>query len=125
MRLDIQRIRRLFAMLADLDDAELENWESLCLSAETRIISMLREDVNVSWEMERLCMAASALAYCDHAMLSGRTVSDNEIRVGDISVKNTGGEFDAATVRDHFLNSVADLIYLPTGFVFRSAGGEP
>lgn len=113
-------------MLADLPDQELESYSALCRSAEAQIMDRLRENVDIEREMERLCMAAAACAYYDYAMLSaGRNVSDSEVRVGEISVKSTGGEFDAASIRDHFLELAADLIHIPTGFAFRSAGENP
>lgn len=121
MKLDKQLIRDSFAMFTDMPDSELSYWSILCDNAESMIISHLRENVDARRNMERLCIAAAALAYSDYAaILSGKSGSSGEIRVGDISLRNSGDEFEAASTRDYFIASVSDLIDVPTGFVFQA-----
>lgn len=119
--LDKRQIRNLFAMLCDLTDEELEKWAGLCESAESSITSRLRENVDVKRNMERLCIAAAACAYFDYMMLSGGAGASSEVKVGDISVKNSGESPDARSIRDNFIAEIADLINVPTGFAFTSA----
>lgn len=118
MRLDKRRVLDLFAMFCDLPDQELPDWRGLCDAAEIKLISQLREDVDIPRQMERLCTAAAACAYFEYAMLSHK--SGGGIKVGDISISDSGGD-DAAAIRDHFLAQISDLIAVPTGFVFKSA----
>lgn len=121
MKLDNQRILSLFALFTDMPDSELPEWESLCGSAEQKLLGRLRENVDVSKNMERLCNAAAAIAYCDYTMLSSSSGVD-DIKVGDISVKSGGDTRDAVSTRDYMLAEISDLIEAPTGFVFRSTG---
>lgn len=123
MKLDNQRILSLFALFTDLPDSELAEWESLCDSAEVKLIGRLRENVDAAKNMERLCNAAAAIAYCDYAMLSAGPCAE-DIKVGDISVKTSGDARDAISTRDYMLAEISDLIEAPTGFVFRSTGGN-
>lgn len=129
MKLDNQKIRDMFAMFTDLPDSELSDWTGLCDSAALQIADRLRENVDVQRHMERLCVAAAATAYCDYTVLtSGAARSSGEIRVGEISLKNTDSQnagLDAIETRDHFLAEIADLIKAPTGFAVRSAGNLP
>lgn len=121
MKLNKQLIRDSFAMFTDMPDSEIGNWSILCDNAEAGIVSRLKHDVDVRRNMERLCVAAAALAYFDYtAILSGKSRSSDEIRVGDISLKRSGDEFEAGSTRDYFMAQIADLIDAPTGFVFKA-----
>lgn len=122
MKLDKQRILSLFALFTDLPDQELSAWEYLCVCASEKISSRLRADADASKNSERLCNAAAALAYCDYAMLTANGGASKEIRVGDISVKNSADTHDAVSTRDYFLEQISDLIEGPAGFAFRSTG---
>lgn len=123
MKLDNQLIRDSFAMFTDMPDCEINCWRILCDNAAAQIISRLRENVDVRRNMERLCIAAAALAYSDYAaILSGKSCLPGEIRVGDISLKSSGDEFEAASTRDYFIAAIADLIDAPTGFAFHATG---
>lgn len=121
MTLDNQRILSLFALFTDMPDAELSEWKSLCVSAEEKLMSRLRKKVSIYKNMERLCSAAAAIAYCDYIMLSAGSSSE-DIKVGDISLKSSGETRDAISTRDYMLAEIADLIETETGFVFRSTG---
>lgn len=121
MKLDKQRILSLFAMFTDMPDSELADWLTLCESAEMKLMKLLREDVDIPKNMERLCNAAAAIAYCDHAMLSGASATGN-IRVGEISVTTSGDANDAISTRDYMLAEISDLLAAPSGFVFRGMG---
>lgn len=121
MKLDKQRILSLFALFSDLPDQELSSWEYLCDCAGEKLLGRLRANADVPKNSERLCSAAAALAYCDYAMLTAGG-SSKEIRVGDISVKNSADTHDAVSTRDYFLGQVSDLIEGSAGFAFRSTG---
>lgn len=123
MKLDSQRILSLFALFTDMPDSELTEWASLCDSAEVKLMGRLRENVDIAKNMERLCSAAAAIAYCDHVMISSGSDSA-DIKVGDISVKGSGGAQDAISTRDYMIAEISDLIKAPAGFVFRSTGGS-
>lgn len=117
MKLNDQKIRDFFAVFTDLPDAELPRWRGLCDSAEKQIADRLRRDADVARNMERLCVAAAASAYCNYALLHDG--GSDEIRVGDISLKNPRGNtdaIDAISTRDYFLADIADLIGAPAEF---------
>ena len=120
MKLDNELILKFFSLFTDLPDAELLKWKSLCENAGNKIWSLRKNGVNIKRNMERLCSAAAACAYCDYVILAGGgTGSSGELRVGDISVKESSHKtamIDAADTRAHFLAEVADLIDVPTGF---------
>lgn len=122
MKLDTQKIRDFFAVFTDMPDSELPRWSGLCDSAQNWIADRLRKNADVSRNMERLCIAAASVAYCNHTLLQSGTNAD-EIRVGDVSIKNSGGNadaLDAISTRDYFLADIADLIEAPD-LPFRSA----
>ena len=120
MKLDNELILKFFTLFTDLPDTELEKWKSLCESAGLKIWSLRKRGADVKRNMERLCSAAAACAYCDYVVLSsGGRGSAGELRVGDISVKDASSKtalLDAADTRMHFLSEIADLIDVPTGF---------
>ncbi|MCL2033431.1 MAG: hypothetical protein FWG94_01735 [Oscillospiraceae bacterium] len=120
MKLDNELIFNFFSLFTDLHETELEKWRSLCENAGDKIWSLRKRSANVKRNMERLCSAAAACAYCDYVILSGGgTGSSGELRVGDISVKESSHKtalIDASDTRAHFLTEIADLIDAPTGF---------
>lgn len=125
MKLDNQRILSLFALFTDLPDSALVEWTSVCRSAVEKLQRQLREGVDISRNMERLCNAAAAIAYCDYVMISGGAIGmGGDIRVGEISIQSSGDAADAISTRDYMLAEIADLLAAPTGFIFRGVGDE-
>ncbi len=125
MKLDKQRISALFAMFTDIPDLDLPKWSNLVDLAETQLLALLKPNVDISRNMERLCIAAAACAYCNYTLLTARGgASSEEIRVGDIAIKSSGDELDATSTRDFFMSEIADLISNPTGFAFVATGDD-
>lgn len=125
MKLDKQLIKNSFAMFADLDGADADSWSILCDNAGAQIMSNLRGNIDLRLNMERLCLAAAALAYFDYAaVMAAKANTAGEIRVGDISVKGSGDIFEAESTRDYFMAKIADLVVSPTGFAFKSTENE-
>lgn len=124
MILDIERILSLFALFTDLPDRQLFAWRGLCAAAAGTIQGKVRADVNIKANMERLCTAAAAWAYSDYLALSAGG-SGEEIRVGDISLKNSktsGGFGEAQEIRNYFMEQIADLVDNVKSFAFRRTG---
>lgn len=110
--MQLDRIISLFALFSDLDGDALSAWQGLCGSAASRLEACLRADANAALEMEALCTAAAACAYCDYLALRSSGANDDEIRVGEISVKRASSAAlsDACNLRNHFLEDVAHLL---------------
>lgn len=118
MKLDDNKIRNFFAVFTDMPDGELPRWNGLCDSAGKQIAGRLRENADIERNMERLCIAAAAVAYCNYTLLQSGAGAD-EIRVGDISLKNSRGNtdaIDAIGTREYFLADIADLVSASADF---------
>lgn len=122
MNLDSELIFKYFLLFTDLPDTELEKWKGLCEKAGAEIDRRRKRNADFSRNMERLCSAAAACAYCDYMMISsGGARFADAIRIGDISVQSTAVKStlqDAAGIRDHFLMDIADLIEVPADYAF-------
>lgn len=116
VRLDSQAIRNFFAVFTDLPDEELANWNGICESAGRQITNRLRKNADITRNMERLCAAAAAIAYCNYSLMKSG-ISAEEVRVGEITLKSSHGDndaLDAIGTRDYFLAEIADLIVAPS-----------
>lgn len=124
--LDYDRVLSLFSLFTDLTGDSLARWEGLCQSAARRLEARLRPSAEAEAEMEGLCAAAAAMAYGDYLLLgSAGAGTADEIRVGDISLKNSVShdtKRDAEEIRAYFLNGVAHLL-LPECPALLAVGG--
>ena len=122
--LDKDRIFAHFRTMSGLDEAGAVPYRSLCDSAAQYVFNRLRPDVQLDRNMDRLCVAGAALAYGDWLELGGALSAGQELRVGDITLRENSGSAPArgALMREHFLAGVADL--LTTRFVLAGIGGE-
>jgi hypothetical protein len=130
MSIDIERVRRLFQLFADLDGLEGARWGSLCRRAAAGIAARLRPETDPTLHQDRLAMAAAIVAYGDYLLLeSGGASAGEELKVGDVSIKTTADRGNAR--REEALNmksdALADIRDLITGgeqVFFAIGGGE-
>lgn len=119
--LDRDKVLSLFSLFSDLTGGGLARWQPFCDGAARRIEARLLPgadcpSLETESEMEALCTAAAALAYCDYLLLGGVSGGGavDELRVGDIALKSGTGAAesrrDAEEIRDHFLAGVAHLL---------------
>jgi len=126
--LDKDRVFRHFRTMCGLDSAGTGPYRALCDAAAQYILNRLRDDVQLDRNMDRLCFAAAALAYGDWLEVGGSLASAQDIRVGDITLRESGGGGRGAAaggsaLREHFLAGVADLLSPP--FVLAGMPGQP
>jgi hypothetical protein len=114
---DKEKVFELFALFADLDKDFALRYRPFC-DAAASLLSYKAKTGLKEEDLERLATAAAGYAYCDWLDLTGGLHTAEEIKVGDISVKNSAGSGKAATteLRQHFEGLVADL--LEPAFVF-------
>lgn len=118
--LNLDRVFHLFCLFADLDEAEAADWRWLCEAAEQTVTRRLREGVEPSAEMERLCAAAASIANDRYNLLRpGGFSEQEEIKVGDITVKNGSGAGEKESLQEHFLAEISDLLRFEGGFMFQ------
>ena len=112
--LDRDMVIEMFAMFSDLGADECERWRGFCVFAAERIESRLRPDADTEKYADMLCSAAAAWAYCDYLMAGSAMASSDEIRVGDIALKNAASsgtdKNTALEMRDYFMQQVAFLL---------------
>lgn len=124
--LDRERVRALFGLFTDLPDDRLGLWEGLCDNAADSLMGRLRKGVSLPANRERLCTAAAAMAYADYLLLdAGGAGSSDEIRVGEITLKNSNsGEKNSGSreIREYFLGQIGDLL-ADSAVVFAAVGG--
>ena len=121
--LNIERVFSLFCLFADLESGEAQRWRWVCENAANSLVRRLRKGVDLAFEMERLCIVAAALAYDSYVAMEpdGFSKSD-EIKVGDITIKNSdyaAAKSDSGLIGEHFLAGVYDLLEPPESFLFR------
>ena len=110
--LDQDRVFAHFKTMSGLDGREAEPFRPFCEAAAGLIASRLRQGLNVGRHMDRLCLAAGAIAYSDWLPLGGSFSSANEIRVGEITLREQSGgpSPQGALLRERLFEDIADLL---------------
>ncbi|MCL2857693.1 MAG: hypothetical protein FWE19_08270 [Oscillospiraceae bacterium] len=112
--LDSDRIFMHFLSMSGTSVAGAGSLRALCDAAGQHLVGRLRGGVSVTENMDRLTLAAAALAYGDWLELGGDTAGTQEVRVGEITLREGGGAAPRGSgIREHFLAGVADLLALP------------
>lgn len=118
--LDKDRVYHFFLVYAGLDEQASAGLRPLCDASAESLAVKLREGVDLSRHMERLCLAAAGFAFCDWCELGTASSDEHEVRVGEITLRSSASAYAAAkdltVLREHFLESIADL--LKPRFVF-------
>ena len=122
--LDKDRIFAHFRTMSGLETDAASPYRPLCSAAGQYVLARLRPDVQLDRNMDHLCLAAAALAYGDWLELGGSRSSDQELRVGDITMRERSGGSASrgGGLREHFLAGVAELLEPP--FVISGMGGS-
>ena len=119
--LDIEYIFTWFTKLSRLTPPQARFWLPLCESAARILLTRLREDVDLTAEMDRLCMAAASIAYNTYLTYAGKGFLGDSMRVGDITLSGPQATARAMSQdKDGFLAHIADLL-VPEGFAFIQA----
>jgi len=124
MRIDIERVRNYFTLYSSLSPSESVKWDILCRKAASFVESRLREDADPCGHMDRLAHAAALWAYGDYLSLGSGFTSSDEIKVGDITVKqsaSSGGGRSPDKLKEQALEDIGDLM-VSSGFVFKAFG---
>ena len=110
--LDKDRIFAHFRTMSGLDEDAASPYRPLCQAAGQYVLTRLRSGVQLDRNMDRLCLAAAALAYGDWLELGGSRSSDQEFRVGEVVVRERSGGSTprGGGLREHFLAGVAELL---------------
>lgn len=121
--LDGDRVFTHFLQISGLEEGAAEDLRAVCDIAGQYLYGRLRAGVNLAANMDRLCLAAAALAFGDYLEFGGARHSGQEVRIGDVTMRESGGASPAAgRMREHFLAGVADLIAPKNAIIF--AGGD-
>jgi len=122
--LENDRIFTHFLAMSGLTEEDAGTLRPLCDAAGQQIIGRLRDGVSLAGNMDRLCLAAAALAVDDWLRLGGGALRAQEVRVGEITLREGGvGTSRGVDLREHFLAGVADL--LTPNVVLTSVGALP
>ena len=110
--LDKDRIFMQFLTMSGLEEAKAHAYRPLCEGAGQYLIARLRGGAQIESNMERLCMTAAALAYGDWLEIGGSLSTAQEIRVGDITLREREGVSAprGRALREHFLAGISDLL---------------
>lgn len=110
--MDKDRVFDHFLTMTGLARKDAVAYRPFCDAAAGFIHSRLKRDVDFGRNMDRLCIAAAAVAYGDWLELGGSLSSADEIRVGEIAVRErTGGPSQRGGARrERFLEAIADLL---------------
>jgi len=110
--LDNDRIFTHFLRMSGLAEETARPLRPLCDAAGQYLAGRLREGVSLGGNMDRLCLAAAALAYGDWLELGGGAIGAQEVRVGEITLREggAGAAPRGGGMREHFLAGVADLL---------------
>ena len=110
--LENDRIFTHFLAMSGLPEEDAEAFRPMCDAAGQQVLSRLRDGVSLSANMDRLCLAAAALALDDWLRLGGGALRAQEVRVGEITLREGGAGLAGrgADLREHFLSGVADLL---------------
>ena len=124
--LDKDRIFTHFVRLSGLDEAGAGAFRALCDAAGQYLAGRLLDGVSVAGNMDRLCLAAAALAYGDWLEFGGGAAGSQEVRVGEITLREggAGAAPRGGGMREHFLAGVADLL-APRTVVMSTEAPEP
>lgn len=123
--LDMARVYALFSLFSDLEGMAAEPWRGFCDTAAGLVHTRLRPGVDEAEHGELLCTVSAALAYADYLAVQAMGGRASELRVGDITVKESGRERggDADGIRGHFLGMAAHLL-VPECPALLTAGGQ-
>jgi len=123
--LENDRIFTHFLSVSGLSVSDAERFRPLCDAAGQQLYGRLREGVSLGENMERLCLAAAAIALNDWLQLGGGALQAQEVRVGEITLREggVGAAGRGACLHEHFLVGVADL--LTPSAVLTSVGALP
>ncbi|MCL2056710.1 MAG: hypothetical protein FWH02_05780 [Oscillospiraceae bacterium] len=119
-------MRGIFALYSSLEPEGAAKWDVLCRKAADYVESRIRSGLAPGENSDRLAGAAALWAYADYLSLGSTITNANEIKVGDITVKqneSSGGGYSPAKLRELALEDIGDLIE-PGGFVFQSIGED-
>lgn len=125
--LDAQKVYHYFSLFSDLEGEAAAPYHPFCDAAAGEVTRRLRTGADIEAGMDRLCMAAAAMACGDCLELwgAGGSSAADEVRVGDITLKSASGtaasQADSQALSQHFLSRVADLLEPP--FVLGRTGG--
>lgn len=111
--LDFDKVLAFFSLFSGLESSVLAQWHDYCHATVQGIQSRLRPTVDLDAEMDRLCLAAAALIYCDYCTFHTSSEMHDEVRVGDITLRNTSphaGSQEIAAIRARFLADIAPLL---------------
>ena len=123
--LENDRIFMHFLAMSGLPGEDAQTLRPMCDAAGQQIFGRLRDGVSLGGNMDRLCLAAAALALDDWLRLGGGALRAQEVRVGEITLREggAGATGRGADLREHFLSGVADL--LKPNVAFTSTGPAP
>jgi len=110
--LDKDRIFTHFKNMCGLDEAAARPLRPLCDVAAQYLVTRLRPEIRLDANMDRLCIAAAALACGDWLELGGSLSPAQELRVGDITLRESSGGSAprGSALREHFLTGISDLL---------------
>ncbi len=118
--MNIETIIEIFGRLAGLEAEEATDFRFMCESSVGYITSRLKSGVDISHRCSRLEFAAAALAFYRFILWRLTDGGSNEVKVGDISVKESAAnQIDAAEQLCKEAFSAINDILEPTDFVFR------
>ena len=123
--LENDRIFTHFLAMSGLEEQDAQALRPLCDAAGIQIVSRLRESISPGRHMDRLCLAAAAIALSDWLELGGGAMRAQEVRVGEITLREggAGALSRSSDLRERFLAGVADL--LVPSVVLSCTGGQP
>jgi len=116
MTIDIELVKRYFLLFSDLPDSDAERWGIVCRNAAVFVKRSLNGDADIQENQERLCVAAAGCAYADYLLLDGSRGLSDEVRIGDIALKNKSpsghvpGKAEAWELKDYFMGQISDLV---------------
>lgn len=120
--LDQDRTFTHFKTMSGLGEEEAGGLRPFCDAAAGQVGGRLRPGVDLGRNMDRLCIAAATLAYCDWLEFGGALSTAEEIRVGDITLRERSGASArrGGELRRRCLEGIADLLEpVPALFTLR------
>jgi len=110
--LDKDRVFDHFLTMTGLGRGEAAVYRPFCDAAAAFIRSRLKGGIDFGRNMDRLCIAAAAVAYSDWLELGGSLSSAEEIRVGEITVRQRTGRSAqrGEALRERLIGDIADLL---------------
>ena len=86
--LNIQDVLEKFSIISGLDTQKISQWVYLCRESLDRIVSRLKEDVDVEKNIERITTAAASLAFYKYTLYQASNGGLESFKAGDITIKN-------------------------------------